>query len=463
MTTDKNQPTFETPDGQPPVSQEFTITASAGPGGTIAPAGNLTVSKGSNQRFTITPDSGYTISDVKVDGISVGIVGSYTFENITENHTINAVFSVSADPIVPSWPSPPANPVVPSAPGSSITEQTPGNPETVTVTDPLTGTVTETTTYADGSQTVVETKPDGTVTTTKEHSDGSAEITIQMADGSRSTTTVDVRGKVSSVIALPADIVTVAQNTSSVIPLPMPIVSVTKDSINAPTITLDADAAIDPVKVEIPIANVTAGTVAVLIKEDGTEEVIKKSVTSTGGLILYLKDGATVKVMDRSKTFTDVGGHWSADAVAFVSARDLFTGTSADIFSPNVPVTRAMLATVLARLDGVDTTGGVTWYEKGIEWAMENGVSDGSNPEHEITREQMAVMLYRYAGSPVVSGNLAGYADVDEVSNYALAAVQWAVEQEIITGKPGNMLDAKGSATRAEMAAILMRFCSKMV
>lgn len=133
-------------------------------------------------------------------------------------------------------------------------------------------------------------------------------------------------------VRLPAGMVTAAQNTGPAIPLPMPMVSVTKDSNSAPTITLDADAAIDPVKVEIPVANVAAGTVAVLIKEDGTEEVIKKSVTSIGGLILYLKDGATVEVMDRSKTFTDAGGHWPADAVAFVPARDLFTGTTALLF-----------------------------------------------------------------------------------------------------------------------------------
>ena len=176
-----------------------------------------------------------------------------------------------------------------------------------------------------------------------------------------------------------------------------------------------------------------------------------------------LDDRTTVKIVDRNKDFADVSGHWSTDAIAFVSSRDIFSGTGANTFSPDATMTRAMLATVLARFDGVDTTGGTPGDEKGIEWAMNAGVSDGSDPEREITREQMVVMLYRYAGSPVASGSLSGFTDADKVSSYALTATQWAVEQGIITGKPDNMLDPQGSATRAEVAAILMRFCSKMV
>lgn len=125
-------------------------------------------------------------------------------------------------------------------------------------------------------------------------------------------------------------------------------------------------------------------------------------------------------------------------------------------------MTRAMLTTVLARFDGVDTSGGAVWYEKGIKWAVENSISDGTNPEREITREQLAVMLYRYAGSPASSGTLAGFADVGKVSSYALAALQWAVEQGIITGKADSVLDPSGFATRAEVATMLMRFCSKV-
>ena len=145
------------------------------------------------------------------------------------------------------------------------------------------------------------------------------------------------------------------------------------------------------------------------------------------------------------------------------SGQTSFSGTGVNTFSPDAPMVRAMLATVLARFDGVDSTGGTTWYEKGIEWAMKADVSDGFDPEHEITQEQMMVMLYSYTDSLAVSGSLSGFIDADKVSNYALTAAQWAVECGIIRGMSDNMLDPQGSATRAEVAAILMRFCSTII
>lgn len=409
------------------------------------------------------------------------VSGTIWYDNITAvttDKTHPSFETPDSTPVTPDipggptdpTPSPPVTPVQPATPsafttpGSGTAAQTPASPKTVTITDPVTGTVTETTTYADGSQTVVETKTDGTVITTKtDHMGNRIETVVQRIDGCGSTTTVDTSGKTITVVTLPTGIVASAQDTGVVISLPMPVISVARDAVNAPTVTLNAGNTTGSTKVEILVANASASTVAVLIKPDGTEEVIKKSVVSADGLILALENRATVKIVDRSKDFADVVNHWSADAVAFVSSRDIFSGTDANTFSPDAPMTRAMLATVLARFDGVDTTGGATWYEKGIEWAIKTDVSDGSNPEQEITREQVAVMLYRYAGSPVVSGSLDGYADAGEVSNYALAAMQWAVEQGIITGKPDNMLDSKGSATRAEMATILMRFCYKIV
>ena len=113
-----------------------------------------------------------------------------------------------------------------------------------------------------------------------------------------------------------------------------------------------------------------------------------------------------------TRIFSDVPAtHWASKAVDYVVSEGLFNGTSDTTFSPEMPMTRAMFFTVLARLDGVDTTGGATWYEKAMAWAVAEGITDGTNPEATITREQLAVMLYRYAGSPAAEGSLTGFAD----------------------------------------------------
>lgn len=189
----------------------------------------------------------------------------------------------------------------------------------------------------------------------------------------------------------------------------------------------------------------------------------------TSGTLTGLKTGDKVvvvfqkKVVQTEKRFNDVNDDdWFNDAVNYAADKGLMTGTGEKTFSPYSNTTRAMLMTILARMSGEDTTGGATWYQKGLEWAVANGVSDGTNPEKNITREQLAVMLYRYAGSPDTTGSLAAFKDADSVSDYAKTAVKWAVEKGIITGKGGGMLDPKSDATRAEMAAMLQRYCQLM-
>ena len=160
-----------------------------------------------------------------------------------------------------------------------------------------------------------------------------------------------------------------------------------------------------------------------------------------------------------SKSYSDVKtGDWFNDAVKYVSAKGLMSGTSADKFAPSATTTRAMLMTVLARYAGEDTTGGATWYEKSMEWAKAKGVSDGTNPNANITREQLVTMMYRYAGSPKADGKLDSFSDAASVSTYAASAMQWAVANGIVNGSNGK-LNPQDNATRAEVAAILMRFC----
>ena len=177
----------------------------------------------------------------------------------------------------------------------------------------------------------------------------------------------------------------------------------------------------------------------------------------------YAKDfanyGTIGDVEDSSKAgFTDVANHWAKDAINYVTDKGLMNGTGSNTFSPNASTTRGMLMTVLARYAGEDTTGGATWYEKGMNWAKAKGVSDGTNPTVNITREQLVTMLYRYAGSPAANGSLNSFSDAASVNSYAANAMQWAVANGIVNGLNGK-LNPQNNATRAQVAAILMRFC----
>ena len=152
---------------------------------------------------------------------------------------------------------------------------------------------------------------------------------------------------------------------------------------------------------------------------------------------------------------------WYADAVRCVVEKGLMSGTGMDAFSPDGTTTRGMLMTILARYAGADTTGGANWYEKGMAWAKSAGISDGRAPEAGITREQLVTMLHRYADVPEAGGTLDAFADADTVSSYAVDAMRWAAANGIVNGSHGR-LNPHGNATRAQAAAMLMRFCEKM-
>ena len=152
---------------------------------------------------------------------------------------------------------------------------------------------------------------------------------------------------------------------------------------------------------------------------------------------------------------------WYADAVRCVVEKGLMSGTGTNAFSPDGTTTRGMLMTILARYAGADTTGGASWYEKGMAWAQSAGISDGRAPEAGITREQLVTMLYRYADAPEASGTLDAFTDADTVSAYAADAMRWAAANGIVNGSHGR-LNPQGNATRAQAAAMLMRFCENM-
>ena len=159
--------------------------------------------------------------------------------------------------------------------------------------------------------------------------------------------------------------------------------------------------------------------------------------------------------------FTDVTStDWFYNDVKYAYETGLMTGTAADAFSPEAPVTRGMVMTILARREGIRTDRYTPWYAAGCEWAKANGISDGSNPEAPVTREQLAAMLYRYAalkGRDLTAGENLNFTDASDVSAYALPALQWATGEKILTGSNGA-LNPQATATRAQLAAILHRY-----
>lgn len=173
--------------------------------------------------------------------------------------------------------------------------------------------------------------------------------------------------------------------------------------------------------------------------------------------------------------FTDIGRHWAEDSILSAVSNGLFSGVSAERFAPNDNMTRAMLVTVLYRLEGTpavfaanrfsDVASG-SWYERAVIWAAENNIVNGVGgssfaPQQPVTREQMVAILYRYANytgrSTGAGESLNAFRDAAQVSSYARSAMQWAVSEGLINGANGQ-LSPKGYATRAQVAAILVRY-----
>ena len=208
------------------------------------------------------------------------------------------------------------------------------------------------------------------------------------------------------------------------------------------------------------VIHANGGEIDAEIDDRGVTVTLREYTTgssSSGGS----SSGSTGTTTGESKQFQDIHpvNHWAMDSIDYVTSRGLFNGKTEDTFAPEEATTRAQLMTVLARLDGADTTGAA--LEKGMAWAVANGISDGSNPNAPITRQQLAAMLYRYAGSPAVEGTL-NFPDAGSVSDYAKGAMLWATQNGIINGKTDGRLDPTGLATRAQVATMIARYCAKL-
>jgi hypothetical protein len=270
--------------------------------------------------------------------------------------------------------------------------------------------------------TVVTVNKDGSTTTTVTTSDGTVTTTNEALNGVKTVTVAEPDKDVTATVTLPAGV--------------------------------------SKAVVSVPVANVTAGTVAV----DENGNVVKLSVPTKDGLSVAVTESTTLTIVDNSRTYSDVADdYWGADYIAFASSHELFKSTGDNVtFEPETQLSRYMLMTILARLDDQDLNDtGATWYEDGMAWAVKNEISDAYNGTRNVTREEMVTMLWRYAGKPAADADgkdVNDFADADSVSEYAKEAMAWAVSVGIINGGD-NGIDPQGNAKRSEVAKIMMKYC----
>ena len=354
------------------------------------------------------------------------------------------------------------------------------------------GKVTETTVTE--SRGTVRTDEDGTKTTTivntavttdamtgKKTTVVTTEEKVETKDGTVADVVKDENGNVITAGAnVSQKAVEEAQKTGEPVQIPMEITPTTPEkadgaaavAITMPTPSTGSVAQMPRVEIEVPKSSL--GVIAMI--RDALGRLFPVKECYMGSVILPVDGSCEIVIVDNTKTFKDVpAGIWYADAVTFVTAREIFNGTGDGNFTPNAAMTRGMLAQVLYNFDRnaspkassfADTAG--KWYADAAGWANSAGVVTGTGSgfegEANVTREQVAVMLYRYAksiGADVsASADLGKFADADKVSDWALDAMRWAVGQGLINGIDGNLVP-QGSATRAQLAAIMERFVEK--
>lgn len=498
-------------------SSGYTYTTSVTPGRLNAPTDlkieentltwSYTATEGVSYRIAISPQkageespqSGVVL-DVNVNpqkydlsqllsGLSAGETYTIWVMALSQDPTLaldSEAAKISGTVPTPSTPDPTPTPT-PSGGGSATPttpttdETTTTNPDgstTTTVVDESAGTKTETTKKTDGS--TVE-----KVTDTKT---GAATTTATAADGTTAKTETDKDGKVTAAEAtVSAEAAEEAAKTGEAVLLPVEAVEAADDAADAPAIVVSVPANTE-VKVVVPVAEGTgAGATVVKVRADGTTEVVPKVAATEDGLALTLAQGETLKVVDNSVDFPDVSeGVWYEEAAQFASSRGLVTGSvAADgtaTFQGDTGMSRGMLATVLNRLEsspeataehGFEDVAEGAWYEAGVAWAAEKGIvqgyGDGSSfgPDNGVTREELAVMLYRYADmlglDTTGRADLSGYADASQLT-FGADAMSWAVSAGLIKGYGnGGTLGGANGLTRAECATVLQRLVSYLV
>ncbi len=414
-----------------------------------------TITFNANGGNPLTPSTAQTSADGKLSTLPTPTrSGSYRFDGWfkADNTPVTAETEFTGDTeIFAHWTYTGGS----SGDSSNTTTSTTHNPDgsvTTTVKKPN-GTITETTKAPDGTKTVVETKKDGSRTETVTTPDGGRTETATTAQGDRTYAEERPDGA-----KISADIPKGGGATAAV--------------------ELPGDMAA-PVAVSFPA---TDGTVVLRVHPDGTEEPVTYSLVEDGRAYVRLDSDAKLRVETRAGLFDDMDGHWAEESADFAGARALLQGTAPRTFSPERPMTRAMLATVLYRIAGAPGAGGAafsdveagSWYADGVAWAAEHGIAAGTggglfSADRAITRQELAVMLWNYArydGIDVYVGentSILSFTDIDKTEDWAIPALQWACGAGILQGGEDGALDPAGPATRAEVAAMLERFIAAAV
>lgn len=470
-----------------------TVTFDAN-GGTVSPTSAIVTTGGTLSSMPTPTRSGYTFAGW-FDAASGGT-------QVTASTPISGGMTLYAH-----WTAAEESgdvPFVPYTPGSttttpSTTTTTNADGSTTTTTTAADGTTTTTNRAADGSTTETVIKPDGSAKVTARNADGSESVLEIAPDGSTTETGKDANGttataktdaagnlteakaNVTNAAVAAAVAAASASNETPVVTIPVTVPAARSAATAAP-IAIEMPGSVsaeNPVKVEIPVEDVNPSTVVVVVNEDGTEEIVKDCTVTEDGVVLGVEGDVTVKVVDNTKTFVDPIPTWAEDSVQFVTSREIFNGTGNGQFDADTTMSRGMIAQVLFNFDSDSTVVGSElfpdaegkWFDDAANWAASVGVVKGDengnfNGDAELSRQDLAVMLYRYAQAKgydtSATASLASYSDASKVAGYAEAAMEWAVANGIITGT-GLGLEPTGSATRAQVAAMIARFVNNIV
>lgn len=328
----------------------------------------------------------------------------------------------------------------------------------------------------------VETDEAGNKVTTTTHKDGTSTVDITAPDGVSTTIKLDKDGDATAISAtVPAS---VAKTGRATLPLKHAIAGAS--GADAPAITIDISGAAPARPLQVSLdsqdGELAPGTVAVLVDASGNEKVLAKTALANNRVSFPIENDATIKIVDRGKSFEDVREtDWFAqEVVGYASARGIINGVPGERgtlqFQGNAAASRAMFVCMLANLEDArqdqpqsafTDVAQSDWFANGAAWGSENGIvagyGDGSvfGGEDPVTREQVAVFLMRYAtilGLDTSARVQPTHPDAGSTSQFAADAMQWAVAEGLILGNGSGMLNPASTATRAEVAAILARF-----
>ena len=489
-----------------------TIAASAGTGGVISPSGNVTVDDSADKTFTISPNSGYHISSVTVDEINQGAIGSYTFTNVTSGHTISATFARNSshnnnDSDGGSSYTPPATPI-------TIEDKQPNMPTLAKAS--VTGTVQDKVLSA----TITEKMAKDAIAAAGSNADG---IAVQLnVTGSGSYTSLTATFERKALEALKTAGVKYVQIGSTLIDLSLDTKAITEilnQATGNVTVSVTAQGKLSdeakrligsrPVfditikdNKGITVSNLKNGTVtigiyyepagwekkgnlySVYVDRNGKTQLLTNS-SYDNGKVIFGRGSLSIYGLGYktpAPAFTDTVNHWAKEDIDFIASRELISGTNATQFLPNTNITRTDFLMALGKLSGADVSGYKTSSFTDvandspampyIEWALNNGIVQGIGnnkfaPASFITREQMAIMMVNYAKvtnyTLPVSRQAVTFADNAKISSWAKDAVKSIQQTGVIVGKPGNLYDPQGNATRAEASAILHHFIELVI